>query len=228
MVKLVRHGKKRSNKKKRSREKGSYITTRKQKPNESTSKLKEGREVYLYQLVTLQIQYLHTLSLSFTLMAKTKTRRSKLKQLQFLATKHKLQLYSLDLVQLKTPGGIYRHQGKGGHVGDPWPEAQVRARRKGRENAPRATFSQPCQGGARLASGSASPSLSPVHLISLISDLMPQANKISSLQSMATWQAFNHQLNGDLGLLLHLHTMDLGSSKQGFICRILHEINMRM
>jgi len=25
-----------------------------------------------------------------------------------------------------------------------------------------------------------------------------------------------------------LHTMDLGSSKQGFISKILHEINMRM
>ena len=82
------------------------------KANESTSKLKEVRDVVLV-LACHPSNTTLTHSLSFTLMAKIKTRRSKLKQLQFLATKHKLQLYSLDLLQLKTPGGIYRHQGKG-------------------------------------------------------------------------------------------------------------------
>ena len=38
-----------------------------------------------------------TYSLSFTLMVKTKTKRGKKQQLQFLTTKQQIQLYSLDI-----------------------------------------------------------------------------------------------------------------------------------
>ena len=96
-----------------------------------------------------------------------------LKQLQFLAIKHKIQLYSLDPLKLKTQGGIYRHQGKGGHVGSTWPKAQARAPPKGRGNAARVAFPRPRQGGARPVLCSASPSLLSDSWMSWIRDLIP-------------------------------------------------------
>ena len=44
-----------------------------------------------------------------------------------------------------------------------------------------AAFLRPCQGGARLASGSVSSLLSPVSWVFWILDLMPWVDKISSL-----------------------------------------------
>ena len=43
----------------------------------------------------------------------------------------------------RTPGGIYRHQGKGGQGDNPWPNVQARPRPYGRENAAIATFLRP-------------------------------------------------------------------------------------
>ena len=71
-----------------------------------TSKWKEGREVVLV-LSCHPSNTTLTHSLSFTLMAKTKNGRSKLKQLQFLATKHKNTTLFSGSAQTEDPRGVF-------------------------------------------------------------------------------------------------------------------------
>jgi len=67
-----------------------------------------------------------------------------------------------------------------------------------RKRSSRAVFPWPLGGRAHGASSRTQSFLSPISFWSQFHDLMPWADEICSLRSMATWQAFNHPLNGDL------------------------------
>ena len=145
-----------------------------------TSKWKEGREVVLV-LACHPSNTTLTHSLSFTLMAKIITRRRTTITTNLKTRLQKFAL-TLDLAKLKTPGGVFiGTRGKGATWKARGPKRR-RARPKGRGNAAQAAFPWPCQGSARLASVSASSSLSPVRWIFWFLDLMSWTDKISSLK----------------------------------------------
>ena len=160
-------------------------------------------------------------TLSFTLMAKLIRRRRKHRTTK--TPRNKITTpKALDIPLLRTPGGYLQAPGERGPGRQPLAQSTGAAAPVRPQNTGRAEFPQTCQDSTRPAACCVWSRLSPVSWIFWFVDLMPWADKIFSLRSMATWQAFNHPLNGDLGSSSSLHTMDLGSNKQSFISRILY------
>ena len=143
------------------------------------------RSITCISLSPSNTTFTHTLS--FTLIAKLTRRRSKHKATTILKIRKQQLAKALDIPLWRTPGGIYRHQGKGGQGDNPWSKAQAQPRPYGRENVARAAFSLPCPGGARLAACCVWLRLSSVSWIFWFVDLISWADKIFSLRSMATW-----------------------------------------